>query len=271
MVLPQGTTLPPLPYAAAILVGAAIVVGLLGRARPRIDGPTVVALAPWMAVGSALYVAYELGVSPPSVAPAFSSPAVYLTTFVVAGAVWWLAVRVGAPVPATLATTGVLVFLLPAGAVIAYGLDRGTLAVAWPLVALVVAVGLAAIVWGLLRACRSLDAAVVGGPGALVVLGHALDGVSTAVGVDVLGAGERTPLSRLVLDLGGALPTAPYVGRGWLFVLVKVTLAAAICLLLADYVREEPAEGYVLLAFVAAVGLGPGVHNVLLFAATAGA
>lgn len=34
---------------------------------------------------------------------------------------------------------------------------------------------------------------------------------------------------------------------------------------MADYVREEPTEGYLLLGLVAAVGLGPGVHNLVLF------
>jgi len=36
-------------------------------------------------------------------------------------------------------------------------------------------------------------------------------------------------------------------------------------LLLADSVREDPAEGRLLFVLVAAVGLGPGAHNLLLF------
>jgi uncharacterized membrane protein len=55
------------------------------------------------------------------------------------------------------------------------------------------------------------------------------------------------------------------LGVGWLFVLVKLLVAAGIVVLLADLVREDPVEGRLLLGFVAAVGLGPGVHNVLLF------
>uniref|UniRef100_UPI000299E622 DUF63 family protein n=1 Tax=Halococcus hamelinensis TaxID=332168 RepID=UPI000299E622 len=99
----------------------------------------------------------------------------------------------------------------------------------------------------------------------LCVLGHALDGVSTAVGIDVLGFGERSPFSRAIIEFAATLPTASLLGAGWLFVVVKLALAAAVLVLLASYVREEPGEGYLLLGAVAAVGLGPGAHNLLLF------
>jgi uncharacterized membrane protein len=46
-----------------------------------------------------------------------------------------------------------------------------------------------------------------------------------------------------------------------------VVLSVAIVALLAEYVEEAPAEGHLLLAGLAAVGLGPGVHNLLLFLA----
>ncbi|WP_020222266.1 DUF63 family protein, partial [Halarchaeum acidiphilum] len=101
--------------------------------------------------------------------------------------------------------------------------------------------------------------------GALVIFGHALDAATTAVGVDALGFGEQTPLSRVIMQFAGSLPTAPVLGVGWLFIAVKLVLAVGIVLLLADYVREAPTEGYLLLAFIAAVGLGPGAHNLLLF------
>jgi uncharacterized membrane protein len=107
--------------------------------------------------------------------------------------------------------------------------------------------------------------------GFLAVFGHALDGVSTAVGVDLLGFGERTPLSRAIIEFAATLPTEPYLGTVWLFVLVKLAVASGVVTLFADYVREDPSEGYALLGFVAAVGLGPGVHNLLLFTVLGGA
>jgi uncharacterized membrane protein len=102
--------------------------------------------------------------------------------------------------------------------------------------------------------------------GLLAVFGHALDGVSTAVGYDHLGFGEQTPLSRVLIEVGADLPAPALLGDAWLFVLVKLLVAAAVVVLFDDYVREDPGEGFPILGFVAAVGLGPGVHNVVLFA-----
>jgi uncharacterized membrane protein len=100
----------------------------------------------------------------------------------------------------------------------------------------------------------------------MVVFAHALDGASTAVGTDLLGAGERTPLSAAILEFAKTLPTADAIGAGWLFVLVKLALAVAVVNLFAGYVREDPRRAHLLLAVIVAVGLGPGVQNVLLFA-----
>jgi len=90
------------------------------------------------------------------------------------------------------------------------------------------------------------------------------------VGVDVLGFGERTPASRLIIEFADRLPTAEALGSGWLFVVVKLVLVGGVVVLFADYIEDEPTEGYLLLGFIAAVGLGPGVHNLLLFAVTGG-
>ena len=99
-----------------------------------------------------------------------------------------------------------------------------------------------------------------------MIVSHALDGVSTAAGVDLLGFGERTPASRAIMEVAAALPTADLLGVGWLFVLVKVVVASAVVVLFAEYVREDPTPGYSLLGLIAAVGLGPASHNLLLYA-----
>jgi uncharacterized membrane protein len=122
--------------------------------------------------------------------------------------------------------------------------------------------------WLLLRRL-SPAVTVTGRLGILAVGAHALDGVSTAVGIDLLGFGERTPLSRLVIEFGASLPTAPAIGGAWLFVLVKLVVASVVVVALTETVREEPTTGRLLLGFVAAVGLGPGAHNVLLFTVAA--
>jgi uncharacterized membrane protein len=195
---------------------------------------------------------------------------VYLTTAAVAGTVWLAALSLDAPVPATVGTAGAVAFAVPAALATRLGLAAGRTRPLPAAVGLLSALVVAGAAWWLLRRRRPAAVEAVGAAGALVVLGHALDGVSTAVGYDWLGFGERTPLSRIILDVGAALPTAPLLGAGWLFVAVKVTLAAVVAVTLANYVRERPREGRLVLAFVAAVGLGPGTHNLVLFAVAGG-
>jgi len=266
MVLPSGFALPPLPYLAVVAAAVAVVGWLLARESPPVTDRTVLAFGPWMVLGSTLYVCFQLGVFPGAVAPFFGSPTVYASTFAVAGAAWLLTRRTDRPLLA-LAAVGAVLLVLPTAAAIRLGVASGTLTLAWPLAAVVAAAALGHVAWRVVERRRPLDVATVGGAGALAVFGHVLDGTSTAVGVDVLGFGEQTPLSAAIMHAAAGLPTEPYLGVGWLFVVVKVALAGAVVVMLAEYVREEPAEGNLLLAVVTAVGLGPGAHNVLLFVA----
>lgn len=291
-ILPAGFALPPLPYLAVLVVSVLAVVGALYRDSPPVTERTVLAVAPWMVTGSALYVLYQIDAVLAVVAPFFGSPAVYLTTFVFLGVCWLAANRfvpehddppategtTGNPTvaddpttqvrttPATttivLGIVGVVLAIVVVAVALSVGIGRGTLRLFWPAVGLVVSIALAAVTWLVVRRGQVGE---TGWAGALVVFAHALDGVSTAVGVDVLGFGEQTPLARVFLEAAAALPTAEFLGTGWLFVAVKIALAAFVTWLLADGVRERPREGYLLCAFVAAVGLGPGAHNLLLF------
>jgi len=266
MVLPSGFAPPPLPYLVAVAAAVLAVGWLLVRESPPVTDRTVLAFAPWMAFGSTLYVCFQLGVFPAAVAPFFGSPTVYATTFAAAGVTWLAARRTARPLVA-LASVGGALTVFPAAAAVNYGLANGTLTLAWPLAAVAAAAVLGRVAWWVVERLRPTDAAAVGGAGALAVFAHVLDGTSTAVGVDVLGFGEQTPLSAAIMHFAADLPTASVLGVGWLFVLVKTVLGAAVVLLLAEYVREDPAEGNLLLAVVTAVGLGPGAHNVLLFVA----
>ncbi|WP_224334116.1 DUF63 family protein [Haloprofundus halobius] len=264
-VLPEGFALPPLPYLLALVVGLSAVSYVLYRRGPELTDRHVLALAPWMVTGSALHVAYALGVLPPVLEPLMGTPSVYLSVAVVAGGVWVVADSVNWPVPSALAATGVVAAIPAVGLPVASALSSGSFRPFWSTVAFVVSVVLGAAAWAALRAVRP-ETAVTRWAGALAVFGHTLDGVSTAVGLDVLPFGERTPLSRLIFEFAAELPTADLIGSGWLFVAVKLLLAGVVVTLMAEYVHEEPSEGFLLLALVAAVGLGPGVHNLILFA-----
>ena len=218
-----------------------------------------------------LHVLYGIGSLPAVVAPLAGTGAVYLTTAVIVGAVWLIADSVSPQtVPATLTASGLAVFVPAVGFALSIGLERGTLAPAWPAAAVVITIVVTAAAWLALGRLRPAATAATGRVGLLVVFSHALDAVSTSVGVDVLGFGERTPLSAVILEAAAALPTADAIGTGWLFVLVKLAVVGGVVVLFREYVEDEPTEGYLLLGLIAAVGLGPGVHNLLLFTVTAG-
>jgi uncharacterized membrane protein len=245
-----------------LLASLAAVGWALHRRRPPVTANVALAFVPWMVAGAALRVAALLDAVPEPLAPLATAPAVYGTTAVVAGAAWLAVPRS----PKRLAAVGGGV----AGLVIADGAAAAGTIDPWPLLAIPAAGGVAG---GAVIGYRRL---VAGAPTTdrvlqgMVVFGHALDGVSTAVGVDLrcrgpLAACERTPLPRLVMETAAGLPTAELVGVGWLFVVVKVALALGIVHLAAGTLRERPAEGRLLLLAVAALGLGPGCYNVLLF------
>ncbi|KAB1187956.1 MULTISPECIES: DUF63 family protein [Haloferax] len=264
-ILPEGFALPPLPYLVVLVAGlVGVGVGLV-RTRPSVSEGHILALVPWMVSGSALHVLYVVGLLPSAIEPFGGTPAVYLTVAVLAGATWLALALAESASPRNLALPGIVLAGLLVVLALGSGLAAGTLSPLWPGIALAVALLITPVTWGVLTRIDP-NAAVAGTLGVVAIFGHALDGVSTAVGIDVLGFGERTPLSRLILEAAGALPTADIIGTGWLFVLVKLAVVSVVVALLADYVREEPVEGSLLLGLVAAVGLGPGVHNLLLFA-----
>ncbi|MES3160682.1 MAG: DUF63 family protein, partial [Halorubrum sp.] len=168
-------------------------------------------------------------------------------------------------VPVILAAAGTTLLLPVVAAAVADGVSPD--GVSWSVVAFGSTLPLTAVVWWAVRRVAP-RVTTAGWVGVLTVFGHALDGVSTAIGVTQLGFGERTPLSRALLELGG-LPSLPVLGEGWAFLLLKLAVATLLVHFFVPYIREEPGEGLLLLGFVAAVGLGPAVHNLLLFSVAA--
>lgn len=275
LLLPEGFALPPVPYLLALLIGIGAVGAGLYRRQPTIDVWVVVGFAPWMAAGSALHVLYVIGALPPVLAPLAGTPSVYLTVGVLAGGFWLVGTELdrneieiagaGSTVPFVVAATGVAVLVPIVAIALAVGGATDPVRPFWPAVAAVLTIPVTAAGWlALVRVAPGAEKS--GAVGVLVLFGHALDGISTAIGVDVLGFGERTPLSQVILDIGAALPTAGAIGSGWLFVLVKLAVAGLVVALFDEFIEEAPGQAYLLLGLVAAVGLGPGAHNLLLFA-----
>jgi uncharacterized membrane protein len=258
-------SLPPLPYLVGLLAIGAVVAGVLWWRRPRISERVVVALVPWMLVGAGLRTLPQVGAAPEAVEPLLGTTSVYLTTFGVVGAVWAAVDYTADERTATFALggSGLVGLLVVVAAAVAGG---PTLEPFWPVVAVGVALLVTAVAWVALRWYDPGVTEVMPLLGPVVVFGHALDGVSTSIGVDVLGFGEVTPTSRYVLEFAKGLPTAEYLGAGWLFVVIKLFAAGVIVHLFVNFVREEGEWSYLLLGVAGAVGLGPGAHNVLLYA-----
>ncbi|WP_436347172.1 DUF63 family protein [Natronorubrum sp. FCH18a] len=273
MVLPEGFMLPPWYLLVPILVVLAGVIALLWALEPPVTDQTVLAFVPWMMFGSALHVLHRFEAYPDQLELLFATPTVYLVTAVIAGVSWIIGIflyagGLQATIERFVGIAGTAFFTVFTMIILNIGWTEETFEPFWPVISVVVAGVVAAIAWVALSLWFTDVAATTGATGALVVFGHTLDGVSTAIGFDVVGAGEDVPLSRLLLEAGESLPTAEYIGAGWLFILVKVVLALVIVGLFREYVEERPQQGRTVLALVAAIGLGPGVHNVLLFIVT---
>jgi len=273
MVLPTGFALPPLPYLVVLVGGVGLIAALLVALEPPVDQRTVVALAPWMALGGALHALNQppIELYDAALAPLFGTPSVYLTTFNTMGTVWlllsFLGVRMGHDDTISrnlgLVGTGILTVVLVLSAITA--LRSGIIDPVWSPLAMILSLFVAAIavlamaLWRTPLVIRARYAAPT------VVFAHVFDGISTAIGTDVLGVSERSPVPRAIMEFAGDLPTASAIGSGWLFVLVKLVVAVVVVLLMDDYLQEEPVEASLILSLVAAVGLGPATNNVVLF------
>ncbi|THE66231.1 DUF63 family protein [Salinadaptatus halalkaliphilus] len=270
MVLPEGFVLPPWYLLGPTLVVLGGVVAFLWSLDPPVTDRTVLAFTPWMMLGATLHVLYRFEAYPASVETLFATPSVYLVAAIATGIAWILGIVLHAAgiqptIERVFGGLGVVCVGAVTGSVLLASVQQGTFEPFWPVIALVITVVVTALAWLALGLWFTDVATVTGLTGAIVVFGHTLDGVTTAIGYDVLGAAEEVPLSRLVLETGEALPTYEYVGAGWLFVLVKVVLPLVVLGLFREFVEEAPRQARLLLAFIAAVGLGPGIHNTLLF------
>jgi uncharacterized membrane protein len=278
----EGFVVPPLPYTVLLLAGVVAVVATLYAMGLPVTERLVLAFAPWMVSGAALHVLYQVGerfqarLYPPVLEPLFAAPAVYLTTFVGMGVVWILAATVASTTRSVaeshdygaryLGGLGSGVAVVVVALVFRQALDPAVdPAPLLPTAGILVALVLTFVVYIIIGAWRTYVVAEARYVGALVLFAHVLDGVTTTIGVDLLGSGERSALPARIMEFAAGLPTAEFIGTGWLFLVVKVMVASAIVVLFADYVREAPTRGNLLFAFVTAVGLGPATNNYLLF------
>jgi uncharacterized membrane protein len=256
-------------YSLALVLGAAAVVSSSRARRLTARETTVVAFLPWVAVAAALSVLGKTLVLPANLVPFLTAPLVYVTAFVLGGAVWVAAADHLGPdsmwsVDEALAVVGV--FLLAPITGVTLSLGGREVHPFWPIVAFLAAAVLTAVVWRALGRRAPHVTAVTGALGVAVLFGHLLDGTTTLVGIDVLGFAEQTPLSRGILEFAAAFPVADLVGVGWLFLAVKLAVALAVVRVVGEGMTENPTHQHLLLGLTAAAGLGPGLHNLFLYA-----
>ncbi len=263
---------------AALLIGAGTIALLLYALRPPLTQKMVLAFIPWIISGSILHVFWQIQqdfneeLYPPALEAFFSAPAVYLTTFITVGTIWVISAMIVPSYDRTdkittyISTTGVGVLIPLLALVIWQGTgDVLTLAPIWPVLGLIISIVLTFIVYIMIGTWRTYVIAEARYVGAFVLFAHIFDAVTTAIGVDILGAGERSAVPLEILEFAADLPTAEVLGTGWLFVVIKTVLASVIVIVFADYVHEKPTEGNLLLAIIAVLGLGPAVNNFFLF------
>ena len=279
----EGFVVPPVEYAALLAVGAAVVLALLYAVQPPVTQRTVLAFVPWMVSGAALHVFYQLGeayqtsIYPAVAEPFFSAPAVYLTTFIGMGGIWVVSSIAGLrsqssvsgsdKVSRYLGAMGLGVMISLVGLLFWQGLDPavGPMEPVLPLVGIIVTMVATFVVYILIGTWRTHIIAQARLVGALVLFAHLLDGITTAIGQDIIGFEERSVLSARIMEFAAGLPTAEYIGSGWLFVVVKMLLAVLIVVGFADYVSEEPTRGNLFFALIVALGIGPAMNNIFLF------
>ncbi|MFP4590114.1 MAG: DUF63 family protein [Halobacteriales archaeon] len=270
MVLPEGSVVPPLPYLLPVGLLLLVAGAFLAARRPPVTERIVAASVPWMVAGAAGHVLHQLDALPDWVAPLFGVPMVYLTLAAVAGVVWLLADLTADVGPhrspaADLLFVGTLGAALTLAGIVEWVVLAGDPDPLWPAVALAATAVVTGATWFGLRRWFPEEAAAAGSTGILVVVGHTLDGVTTVIGLDVLDGAERSPLVDTLVGLWSRLPGSEVLGEAWPFVVLKVALAVLIIVLARDLLREVPSTARLALLLVAALGLAPGVHNLLLF------
>ncbi|MFB6075321.1 MAG: DUF63 family protein [Haloarculaceae archaeon] len=144
------------------------------------------------------------------------------------------------------------------------------------LAVLVLATGLAYVVWrGVARGWPHVVGAT-GSVGLFVIWGHAIDGVANVLTADWLGTlipgaalsyYPKHPVNLMIIQVTEAVQPAGLsaaIGTSWPFLVIKLVLPAVVLWLFTDeFMEESPSYALLLLVAVTAVGLGPGTRDML--------
>jgi len=230
-------------------------VDVLGRFDVAVDWSFITAALPFMVFGALLRVVEDTGFVPFPYAAAIISPFIYFVLAAVALGVIAACHRAAQQYDQSFhrlfAASGGLLTLVPVTVLGWYGWTQGIDPAALPAIGFVAGVVIAGLgVRELLTGIRWRSESLLHSPVSRIVIGaHIVDGAATAYAIDLLGYGEKHPVSLAVMELTGS----PYG-----FLAVKFAFALAICALLED---EPDRFGVLVLLAIVAVGLGPGLRN----------
>jgi uncharacterized membrane protein len=140
----------------------------------------------------------------------------------------------------------------------------------------VLASGVAYVVWRFLERKWPEIIGATGAIGFFVLWGHAIDGVANVISADyihAIGLPERFnyfpkhPANRFVIDVTTAFQPeslSAVIGTSWPFLVIKMIVASLVLWLFTDeFIDESPRYALLLLVAVTAVGLGPGTRDLL--------
>ena len=249
---------------AFVLIGAAFV-SLLSAVESRqisITPSLLLALLPWFGLVGSLYAFEEAVTGFPAATLFIRTPTAYVTVGVLVLATWLIVDRVlpGRENVVT-ATLGILSLVTIGTAVAVHVAPRQTGVLRWNAVAIVLAVVLTAAI-GIIRNEISPDVAS-GWLGTSVIFAHILDAMTTAIGLEVLGAIERNPISAAIISVGDSIYQG--VPGVVLFLGIKIAVALLVVQFMRDSKSPLDVESSAFLVVTAGVGLAPAVHNLVLF------
>lgn len=240
---------------------------LLYAEHPRLTRRAVVALVPWMVAAAGLSVLAASAEYPARVEPAVSGFGAYLTTYAIVCLAWFAILQLGRGNDTDGRTAATLIGAMGVGAALvvlsSLLLEAGAVSGVqffWLAVAPIASAAVAGLVLLLLGLWYPEAAAYTGAVGGLVVFGHSLSAIATAVAV-VSGPGGHSTLSWAVLNLVATVGAAGLVGLdqqllwAWGFVWTKLLLALVAVIALTAYSRSHPDRGNLVLGTVGAVGV----------------
>ncbi|ELZ21138.1 hypothetical protein C475_19308 [Halosimplex carlsbadense 2-9-1] len=222
----------------------------------------IVALVPWFGIVGATYALEEAISWPKWLTLLIQTPMAYVTVSVVVLTIWIVLDAFGTDrLPTATASLGTLILFAVGVAVILAVAPNQTGVLRWNAISVVLAFVLTGVVSIVLY---KIEKESVGGwLGATVVFSHVLDAMTTVIGLEVLGATERNPISAAVINAGNAnINEVPGV---IMFLFIKITVAVLIVRFAADTDSQPDIETLGLLVVAGGVGLAPAVHNLVLF------